>query len=69
MRLVTFGSRGNEKPGLVGPDGTSTDCSPYVRTPPGAGIGCKPPEFLKARDVVELAITGLGSQRGVYQPA
>jgi 2-keto-4-pentenoate hydratase/2-oxohepta-3-ene-1,7-dioic acid hydratase in catechol pathway len=32
-------------------------------TPPGVGMGCKPPEFLKAGDVVTLAIDGLGSQR------
>ncbi len=38
-------------------------------TPPGVGMGCKPPEFLKAGDVVEPAITGLGSQRSVCQPA
>jgi 2-keto-4-pentenoate hydratase/2-oxohepta-3-ene-1,7-dioic acid hydratase in catechol pathway len=38
-------------------------------TPPGVGMGCKPPEFLKAGDVVELAIAGLGSQRSVCQSA
>lgn len=38
-------------------------------TPPGVGMGCKPPEFLKAGDVVEPAITGLGSQRSVCQQA
>jgi 2-keto-4-pentenoate hydratase/2-oxohepta-3-ene-1,7-dioic acid hydratase in catechol pathway len=38
-------------------------------TPPGVGMGCKPPEYLKAGDVVELAINGLGSQRSVCQPA
>ncbi len=38
-------------------------------TPPGVGMGCKPPEFLKAGDIVELAITGLGRQRSVCQPA
>jgi 2-keto-4-pentenoate hydratase/2-oxohepta-3-ene-1,7-dioic acid hydratase in catechol pathway len=32
-------------------------------------MGCKPPEFLKAGDIVELAITGLGRQRSVCQPA
>lgn len=33
-------------------------------TPPGVGIGHKPdPVFLKAGDVVELGITGLGRQR------
>ena len=32
-------------------------------TPPGVGMGKKPPQFLKAGDVVELGIAGLGSQR------
>ena len=32
-------------------------------TPPGVGMGFKPPRFLKAGDVVELGISGLGSQR------
>jgi 2,4-diketo-3-deoxy-L-fuconate hydrolase len=32
-------------------------------TPPGVGMGRKPPEFLKAGDVMELAIEGLGQQR------
>ncbi len=32
-------------------------------TPPGVGMGKKPPRYLKAGDVVELGIAGLGSQR------
>ena len=32
-------------------------------TPPGVGMGMKPPQFLKAGDVVELGIARLGSQR------
>jgi 2-keto-4-pentenoate hydratase/2-oxohepta-3-ene-1,7-dioic acid hydratase in catechol pathway len=32
-------------------------------TPPGVGLGMKPPRFLKAGDVVELGIEGLGKQR------
>jgi 2-keto-4-pentenoate hydratase/2-oxohepta-3-ene-1,7-dioic acid hydratase in catechol pathway len=32
-------------------------------TPPGVGMGMKPPKFLRPGDVVELGITGLGSQR------
>jgi 2-keto-4-pentenoate hydratase/2-oxohepta-3-ene-1,7-dioic acid hydratase in catechol pathway len=32
-------------------------------TPPGVGLGMKPPQYLKAGDVVELSIEGLGSQR------
>jgi 2-keto-4-pentenoate hydratase/2-oxohepta-3-ene-1,7-dioic acid hydratase in catechol pathway len=38
-------------------------------TPPGVGMGCKPPEFLRAGDVVTLAIDGLGSQRSVCENA
>ena len=38
-------------------------------TPPGVGMGQKPPEYLAAGDVVELAITGLGGQRSVCQSA
>lgn len=34
-------------------------------TPPGVGLGMKPPTYLKAGDVVELSIEGLGSQRQV----
>lgn len=32
-------------------------------TPPGVGMGMKPPVYLKDGDVVELGIEGLGSQR------
>lgn len=32
-------------------------------TPPGVGLGMKPPRYLKAGDVVELGIDGLGKQR------
>jgi len=32
-------------------------------TPPGVGMGMKPPRYLKAGDVVELGIEGLGEQR------
>lgn len=32
-------------------------------TPPGVGLGMKPPQFLKVGDVVELGINGLGQQR------
>ena len=34
-------------------------------TPPGVGMGQKPPRFLKAGDVVSLGIDGLGEQRQV----
>jgi len=32
-------------------------------TPPGVGMGMKPPRYLKAGDVIELGIDGLGTQR------
>jgi 2-keto-4-pentenoate hydratase/2-oxohepta-3-ene-1,7-dioic acid hydratase in catechol pathway len=32
-------------------------------TPPGVGMGMKPPRYLKSGDVVELGIDGLGSQK------
>jgi 2-keto-4-pentenoate hydratase/2-oxohepta-3-ene-1,7-dioic acid hydratase in catechol pathway len=32
-------------------------------TPPGVGMGMKPPTYLKAGDVVELSVEGLGQQR------
>jgi 2-keto-4-pentenoate hydratase/2-oxohepta-3-ene-1,7-dioic acid hydratase in catechol pathway len=38
-------------------------------TPPGVGMGLKPPVFLRAGDVVEAAIDGLGGQRCVCEPA
>jgi 2,4-didehydro-3-deoxy-L-rhamnonate hydrolase len=34
-------------------------------TPPGVGMGKKPQRYLKAGDVVELSVAGLGSQRQV----
>ncbi|WP_417268366.1 fumarylacetoacetate hydrolase family protein [Celeribacter baekdonensis] len=34
-------------------------------TPPGVGLGMKPPRYLKAGDVVELGVDGLGTQRQV----
>jgi 2-keto-4-pentenoate hydratase/2-oxohepta-3-ene-1,7-dioic acid hydratase in catechol pathway len=32
-------------------------------TPPGVGMGMKPPRFLKKGDVITLGIEGLGEQR------
>ena len=32
-------------------------------TPPGVGMGMKPPQYLKPGDVVELGIDGLGTQK------
>ncbi|MHB1959882.1 MAG: fumarylacetoacetate hydrolase family protein [Acidobacteriaceae bacterium] len=38
-------------------------------TPPGVGLGMKPPKFLKAGDVVELEIDRLGRQKQRCVPA
>ena len=38
-------------------------------TPPGVGLGFDPPRFLKAGDVVELGIDGLGCQRQRVVPS
>ncbi|TVR54863.1 MAG: FAA hydrolase family protein [Puniceicoccaceae bacterium] len=38
-------------------------------TPPGVGMGMKPPRFLRTGDVMELAIDGLGRQRQVCRNA
>jgi len=35
-------------------------------TPPGVGLGMKPPRFLKDGDVVELGIEGLGTQKQTF---
>jgi len=32
-------------------------------TPPGVGLGMKPPQYLKAGDIVELSTHGLGCQK------
>lgn len=37
-------------------------------TPPGVGLGQKPPTYLKPGDIVELEIDGLGTQRQVVVP-
>ena len=36
-------------------------------TPPGVGMGMKPPQFLQDGDVVELGIEGLGTQRQTFR--
>ncbi|TIN17836.1 MAG: fumarylacetoacetate hydrolase family protein [Mesorhizobium sp.] len=36
-------------------------------TPPGVGLGTKPPVFLKPGDVVELGIEGLGMQKQTFK--
>lgn len=38
-------------------------------TPPGVGMGLKPPQFLKAGDVVELSIEHLGTQHQICENA
>lgn len=38
-------------------------------TPSGVGLGLKPPRYLKAGDVVELGIDGLGTARQVVSPS
>lgn len=38
-------------------------------TPPGVGMGMKPPMFLRAGDVMELGVEGLGIQRQRVVPA
>jgi 2-keto-4-pentenoate hydratase/2-oxohepta-3-ene-1,7-dioic acid hydratase in catechol pathway len=38
-------------------------------TPPGVGLGMKPPQYLKAGDIIELEIEQLGSQRQRCIPA
>jgi len=37
-------------------------------TPPGVGLGMKPPQFLKAGDVMHLGVAGLGEQRQKVVP-
>jgi 2-keto-4-pentenoate hydratase/2-oxohepta-3-ene-1,7-dioic acid hydratase in catechol pathway len=37
-------------------------------TPPGVGLGMKPPKYLKKGDVVTLGIQGLGEQRQLLVP-
>ena len=38
-------------------------------TPPGVGMGMKPPVYLRDGDVVELGIAGLGTQKQVFRAA
>jgi 2,4-didehydro-3-deoxy-L-rhamnonate hydrolase len=37
-------------------------------TPPGVGLGMKPPQYLRAGDEIELGISSLGAQRQRVQP-
>lgn len=36
-------------------------------TPPGVGMGMKPPRYLKNGDIVELGIEGLGTQKQHFE--
>jgi 2-keto-4-pentenoate hydratase/2-oxohepta-3-ene-1,7-dioic acid hydratase in catechol pathway len=36
-------------------------------TPPGVGMGKKPPRYLKPGDVVELSVEGLGTQKQTFR--
>jgi 2-keto-4-pentenoate hydratase/2-oxohepta-3-ene-1,7-dioic acid hydratase in catechol pathway len=38
-------------------------------TPPGVGLGQKPPVYLKAGDRIRLGIQGLGEQQQLVQPS
>jgi 2-keto-4-pentenoate hydratase/2-oxohepta-3-ene-1,7-dioic acid hydratase in catechol pathway len=38
-------------------------------TPAGVGLGCKPPQYLREGDIIELGIDGLGSQRQLASAA
>ena len=38
-------------------------------TPAGVGLGMKPPTYLRAGDVVELGVEGLGEQRQAFVDA
>ncbi len=35
-------------------------------TPPGVGMGMKPPVYLKPGDIVRLGIDGLGEQKQLF---
>jgi len=65
--------RGNTRTMIFGVAELVADTSRYMTllpgdvittgTPPGVGLGMKPPQYLKAGDVVTLGIQGLGEQR------
>ena len=70
--------KGNTKTMIFGCHNIVAYCSQFMTlhpgdiittgTPPGVGVGMKPPKFLKAGDVVELGIEKLGQQRQVLKP-
>ena len=65
--------RGNTKTMIFGCEHLVWYCSQFfvmepgdiiiTGTPPGVGLGMKPPQFLKAGDVVRLGVDGLGEQQ------
>ncbi len=76
MRLSVNGQvmqRGNTRTMIFNVDQIVSDLSQYMRllpgdviatgTPPGVGMGMKPPRYLRRGDVMELSIEGLGCQR------
>ena len=58
MRLVRYGSLGNEKPGIL--DSNQETIS--TETPPGVGFGQRPPVYLWKGNRVRCGIAGLGEQ-------
>jgi 2,4-didehydro-3-deoxy-L-rhamnonate hydrolase len=65
--------RGNTKTMIFGVAELVADVSQYMTllpgdvittgTPPGVAMGMKPPQWLKAGDVITLGIQGLGEQK------
>jgi len=65
--------RGNTRTMIFDVDQIVADLSRYLRlmpgdiittgTPPGVGMGMKPPRYLQRGDVMELSVQGLGVQR------
>jgi 2,4-didehydro-3-deoxy-L-rhamnonate hydrolase len=65
--------RGNTKTMIFGVAAVVADVSKYMTllpgdvittgTPPGVALGMKPPQWLKAGDVISLGIAGLGEQK------
>lgn len=79
MKLVRFGPAGKEKPGLLDAAGQLRDLNRLLPdmlpgdvittgTPPGVGLGMKPPKFLKEGDIMSLGIDGLGAQQQLVVP-
>jgi hypothetical protein len=76
MKFLRYGVIGGEKPALLDADGRVAYLVSYVSqfmslhpgdvistgTPPGVGMGQKPPRFLSVGQTMRLGITGLGVQ-------